>query len=115
MADTQVAFAWQQWTDVPSSSFEATVQGDFSTLGIGDVTSANASQIFDTYNGGGIHVVYDTDGTILRDYFGVGASVLGIASPEITVEGTDEIVESWVILNGSVISSATRPEPGSRA
>src|SRR5688572_10563973 len=104
-ADAKVAFAWQQWTDVPTSSFEAAVEGDFSALGLGDVTAANAGQVVGAYNGGGIHVVYDTDGTIMRDFFGVGSSVLGIATPEYGVEGTNEIVESWVVLNGRGVPS----------
>jgi hypothetical protein len=104
-ADAKVAASWKQWTDVPTSSFEAHVEGDFASLGIGDVTAANAGQIFGTYNNGGIHVVYDTDGSILRDYFGVGGTVLGVASPEFMFEGTNEIAESWVILNGRGISS----------
>src|SRR5687767_4504566 len=62
--DEKVAASWKQWTDVPTSSFEAHVEGDLSTLGMGDITKENAGQIFGTYNGGGIHVVYDTDGTI---------------------------------------------------
>jgi uncharacterized membrane protein len=105
-ADAKVAFAWQQWTDVETSSFEAAVEGDFASIGLGDITAANAEQVFGTYNGGGVHVVYDTDGTIMRDYFGVGTSVLGIATPEFGAEGSNEILESWVILNGRSIGSS---------
>lgn len=101
--DEKVAFAWKQWTDVPSSSFEAQIVGDFASIGLPDITASNAGSVIGTFNGGGIHVIYDTDGTVLSDFFGAPPSVLGIASPESGVEGTPEIVESWVILNGAAI------------
>src|SRR5262245_51785430 len=34
-----VAFAASQWSSVPTSSFRATVAGDFSLLGLGDIDS----------------------------------------------------------------------------
>lgn len=105
-ADARVAFAWKPWTDVPTSSFEATVAGDFASIGLTDVTAANAADVIGTYNGGGIHVVYDADGTLMSDYLGVPPSVLGIATPEFGVEGTPEITESWVVLNGAAIDPA---------
>lgn len=105
-ADAKVGFSWKQWTDVPSSSFEAQVAGDFASIGLPDITAANAGDVIGTNNGGGIHVIYDTDGTVLSDFFGAPPSVLGIASPEIGVDGTPEITESWVILNGAAIDPA---------
>lgn len=105
-ADAKVAFAWQQWTDVPTSSFEARIAGDFASAGLPDVTAANASSVIGTFNGGGVYVVYDTDGTVLSDFFGAPPSVLGIASPEFGVDGTPEITEGWVVLNGLAIDPA---------
>jgi hypothetical protein len=70
-ADTLVANAAAQWSSVPTSSFRATVAGDFSTIGLGDVNSTNITSVIGTFNEGGIHVVYDNDGSILSDYFGV--------------------------------------------
>jgi uncharacterized membrane protein len=104
--DARVAFAWKQWTDVPTSSFEAQVAGDFASIGLEDVTVENAGDVLGTFNGGGIHVIYDADGTLMRDYFGVPPSVLGIATPEFGVEGTPEITESWVVLNGASVDPA---------
>lgn len=105
-ADEKVAFAWRQWTDVPTSSFEAHIAGDFSAIGLPDITAENAGAIVGTFNGGGIHVIYDADGAIMRDFLGVPPNVLGIATPEFGVEGTPEITESWVILNGIAIDPA---------
>lgn len=105
-ADAKVAFSWQQWTDVATSSFEAHVAGDFAAAGLPDITAANAGEVIGAYNGGGIHVIYDTDGTVLSDFFGVSPFVLGIATPEYGIEGTAEITESWVILNGNAIDPA---------
>ena len=99
-ANAQVAAAFKQWTDVPTSSFEASVVGDVSAIGLGDITAANVGQVIGTFNAGGTHVIYDTDGSILRNVFGVPGSVLGIATPEYVVDGTDEVVESWAIMNG---------------
>lgn len=104
-ADELVAFGYQQWTDVPTSNFRAHVAGDFASLGLPDITPANASLVIGQNNGGGIHVIYDVDGTIMRDFFGVGNSVLGIAQPEIGVDGTNVITESWVVINGRTVAS----------
>lgn len=106
LADARVAFAWKQWTDVPTATFEATVVGDFAAIGLPDVEGANAGAVVGTFNGGGIHVVYDSNGTVLSDFFGAPPSVLGIASPEFGVEGTPEITESWVVLNGASVDPA---------
>jgi uncharacterized membrane protein len=105
-ADAKTALAIQQWIDVPTSSFDAGIVGDVSSIGLADVTAANAGEVIGTNNGGGIHVIYDADGTLMSDFFGAPPSVLGIASPEIGVDGTNEIVESWVVLNGGAIDPA---------
>ena len=58
--------------------------GSFAQVpGIGvDITAENVAKVYGKYNGGGLHVVYDTDGRILEDYFGVPKeAVLGIAFP----------------------------------
>jgi len=100
MADATVAFAAQQWTDVPSSSFKAQVVGDFASIGLPDVKdAATAALVFGSDNGGGIHVVYDADARVLQTFFGAPPSVLGIASPEWADEATGTITEGWVIIN----------------
>lgn len=100
-ADAAVAFSFGQWTAVETSTFQAEVAGDFSTIGLGDVTGANAGEIVGADNGGGYHVMYDSDGTIIEDFFGAGSGVLGISSPE-WAEG-DVITESWAVINVAAV------------
>lgn len=103
-ANAQVQFAWDQWNNVETSSFNAEIVGNFDDIGVGDATAANVWEIIGTDNGGGLHVIYDTDGTILSDFFGVGGGVLGIATPEYSInEDSSELYESWAVLNGAVI------------
>src|SRR5262245_31607783 len=54
--------AWDEWNNVPSSTFRAHVVGNVSLLGLGDITTANVSQVYPAVNGGGITVVFDHDG-----------------------------------------------------
>jgi uncharacterized membrane protein len=57
--------------------------------------------VIGTYNGGGIDVVFDNDGTILSDYFGVPpTSVLGITDIEWVSSSGPEILEAWMVLSG---------------
>lgn len=101
-----VANAASQWSSVPSSSFRAIVAGDFSTVGLGDVSSTNVTSVIGTFNGGGIHVVYDDDGSILTDYFGVPpTSVLGISDIESVALDSPEVLEAFVILSGPGVRS----------
>jgi len=102
-ANGAVEFAWGQWNAVPTSSFHADVVGTLGDLGLSDITGANAHEVIGPFNGGGIHVVYDSDGTVLSDFFGVGAGVLGIATPEWGEDGSAVILEGWAVINGSVI------------
>ena len=82
-ADGLVVNAASEWSNVPTSSFRATVAGDFSAIGLGDVDFSSITSVIGTYNGGGIHVVYDHDGSILADYFGVPpTAILGITNLE---------------------------------
>jgi hypothetical protein len=109
-ADAAVAFGFDQWTGVESSSFQAAVAGDFADIGLGDITGANAGDVIDTWNGGGYHVMYDSDGSILRDFFGIYGSVLGISSPE-WADG-DTITESWAVIN---VASVPEGDDGTKA
>lgn len=107
IADQTVAFAAQQWSSVPTSSFKAEVVGDFASIGLPDVSDfATAALVVGPENGGGIHVIYDAvkagtaaQGVVLRDFFGAPPNVLGIASPEWADESTGTITEGWMILN----------------
>lgn len=100
-ADEITAFAFGQWSAVPTSTFSAQLAGKYAdVLGIEDVTGANAGEVYDRENGYGFWVNYDTDGSILEQYFGVSRnSVLGIAFPEIADE-QGNIVEATAVLNG---------------
>jgi len=96
-ANKLVANAVKQWSSVPTSSFRAVIAGQLSF----DVTGANAGQVIGASNGGGIQVIYDSDGSVIGDFIGAGPGVLGIASPEY-LAGPDstQIVEGWVIIRG---------------
>lgn len=96
-ADAAVAFGFAQWTGVESSSFQAEVVGDFSDIGLGDISGEAAAEIIGVFNGGGYHVMYDSDSTILQDFFGIYGAVLGISSPEWADDGA--ITESWAVIN----------------
>jgi uncharacterized membrane protein len=96
-ANQLVANSLQQWSSVATSSFRAEIAG---TLPF-DVTGANAGTVIGTRNGEGIHVIYDSDGSVIADFMGAGYGVLGIASPEyLAAEGSTRIVEGWVIITG---------------
>ena len=99
-ANEITAHALNQWNSVPTSTFESQIAGTIEDqAGVADVTGQNAADFIEQANGYGIWMLYDTDGSILEDYFGVPRwAVLGIAFPEWS-DG-EEIVESTVILNG---------------
>ena len=99
LANQLVKSSQQQWSSVPTSSLRAQVVGTMADLGLGDITGANAASVIGADNGGGIHVIFDADGSVLRDFIGVGDGVLGIATPEfLEAEGSTRIVEGWVII-----------------
>jgi hypothetical protein len=101
-ADEITGFGFDQWNAVETSTFAASVVDTIeSKTGIADVTGANANEIYGVENGYGFFVNYDTDGSILEDYFGVSRSqVLGIAFPEWADETTGEITEATAVMNG---------------
>lgn len=109
-ADAAVAFGFAQWTGVASSSFQAEIAGDFADVGLGDISGEGAADVIGVFNGGGYHVMYDSDGTILRDFFGIYGNVLGISSPEWAEEET--ITESWAVIN---IASVPEGDDGTKA
>ena len=101
LANQLVRNSLAEWSTVPTSSFRAEVAGTMADLGLGDIVGANAASIIGADNGGGIHVIYDADDSVLRDFMGVGFGVLGIATPEfLESEGSTRIVEGWVIITG---------------
>ena len=94
-------FAFEQWNKVPTATFQAGIAGTIKNkTGITDVTGANAAQFYEKQNGYGFWVLYDTDGSILEQYFGVPRdAVLGIAFPEWT-DDAGHITEATALLNG---------------
>ena len=99
-------FAFDEWNAVSTSTFEASIAGTYAEVtggAITDITGANAGDVYEVENGYGFWVTYDTDGSILSDYFGVSSSVLGIAFPEWADESTGEITEAVAVINGLAI------------
>lgn len=100
-------FAFDQWNDVKTATFEAKIAGTIEgRLGIADVTGANAAQLYQKQNGYGFWVLYDTDGSILEEYFGVPRdAVLGIAFPE-WADDNGTITEATALLNGWFVDAS---------
>lgn len=112
----RVADALASWSNVPTSSFQAAVAGSFADIGIGGAdgditgapeefgTDANGNvvhEIIGSVNNGGIHVLFDEDGSVMANVMGAPYGVLGIASPEWADEETGEIVEGWAVMGGA--------------
>jgi hypothetical protein len=91
------------WSNVPTAHVGAYVAGNFSKKGLPDIDASNVSLIIGKSNGRGIYVIFDVDGSILQDYIGAPDGVLGVSSPQFSIEGTTIITESWTVLNGSSI------------
>ena len=107
-ADAMVAFALSQWNGVSTSSFHGVIAGEID----GEI---NASNIFDElgpYNGGGIRIIYDTDGTIIETLFGFSGAALGVTVIEYADEATPGILEATIVLNGTSIPDFVTPEEG---
>jgi hypothetical protein len=112
----RVAESLASWSGVATSSFQAEIAGSFADIGIGgddgDITGAEEEfstgengeivhEILGTMNGGGIHVVFDENGDVMRNVLGVPFGVLGVASPEWADESTGIITEGWVFIGGA--------------
>lgn len=108
--------ALASWSAVPTSTFQAEIAGSFADIGLGgddgDITGADEEfgtdengnmihEILGTDNGGGIHVVFDEDGSVLANVLGAPYGVLGVASPEWADETTGIITEGWVFIGGA--------------
>jgi hypothetical protein len=91
------------WSSVPTAAVGAYVAGNFSKKGLPDIDATNVSLIIGRSNGRGIYVIFDVDGSILQDYIGAPDGILGVSSPQFSIEDTTIITESWTILNGAAI------------
>jgi hypothetical protein len=111
----RVAEALASWSAVSTSSFQAAVAGSFADIGLGgddgDITGApeefstNANgelvhEILGSVNNGGIHVLFDENGSVMANVIGAPYGVLGIATPEWADEATGIITEGWVVIGG---------------
>jgi hypothetical protein len=112
----RVAEALASWSGVATSSFQAEVAGSFADIGLGgddgDITGAPEEfttladgtvihEIIGTQNNGGIHVLFDEDGSVMTNVLGAPFGVLGIATPEWAEEGTGIITEGWAVIGGA--------------
>ncbi|MEO2268126.1 hypothetical protein V1358_12490 [Pseudoalteromonas sp. YIC-656] len=105
-ANEITAHAIAQWSNVETATLEMAVAGTIaSKTGISDITAANANEVYGAENGYGFWVIYDTDGSVVEDVFGVPKqSVLGMAFPEWADEETGEILEATAIMNGWAVA-----------
>jgi hypothetical protein len=89
------------WSSIPTSSFRASVIGDFALIGLPNIDSTNVTDIIGGQPRYGVYVIFDEDGSIMQNFFGAPPNVLGISSPQYS-DGTT-ITMSWTVLNGSAI------------
>jgi uncharacterized membrane protein len=105
-ADAMTSFSIGQWNAVPTSSFTGTIAGDFATIGLPDIDASNVGLVLGPWNGGGVHIIYDADGSITDSIFGPYSGVLGFTTIEYVSDNRPDILEVTIILNGSQV-----PEP----
>ena len=67
-----VTKGYGDWSGIKTASLRANVVGDFSLIGLPDIDSTNVTDIIGTSNGRGIYVIFDADGSIMQNFFGVG-------------------------------------------
>jgi Matrixin len=93
------------WSNVPTTSLRTKVEGNFGLKNLPNIDAFNITKIIGTSNGRGIYVVFDADGSIMQNFFGVSDGVLGISSPQYAIDGTTTVTESFVVLNGGAVSA----------
>ncbi|HXI02645.1 MAG TPA: hypothetical protein VNI57_05660 [Candidatus Saccharimonadales bacterium] len=108
-ADAMVAFAISQWNAVPTATVHSAVAGDFASIGLPDITAANIFDVLGTWNGGGIHIVYDSDGSIHNALLG-NPYVLGFTILEYGDPSNGALLEATIVINGAAIYSWLPPD-----
>ena len=105
-ANEITGFAFNEWSKVKTSTFRAGIAGTIqSRTGIADINASNAASLYEAENGRGIWVIYDTDGAILEEYFGISRdAVLGIAFPE-WANDKGIITEATALMNGYLVDA----------
>ena len=106
-----VRTGYASWSNVPTTSLRAKVEGNFALKGLPNIDATNITKIIGTRNGRGIYVVFDADGSIMQNFFGVSDGVLGISSPQYAIDGTTTITESFAVLNGATVNPARYAVP----
>jgi uncharacterized membrane protein len=102
--DAWTDVAVTEWNEVPTSAMTARVEGDFASIGLPDIDGTNGGLVIGTFNGGGIHVIFDSDGGVLENTLGISSfAALGVSSVEVVAADTNEILEAWTIINGTRI------------
>lgn len=109
-ANAMVTFSVEQWNAVPTSTFNGVIAGSFSTIGLPDINGPNIFQVLGAFNGGGVDVVYDSDGSVFAELFGNPFGILGISLLDYASDTSPDILEVTVILNGLFV-----PEPPTSA
>ncbi|MBZ5639747.1 MAG: hypothetical protein LAO51_13455 [Acidobacteriia bacterium] len=109
-ANAMVQFSINQWNAVPTSSFTGAIAGDFASIGLPDIDASNVGLVLGPWNGGGVHIVYDADGSITDSIFGPYSGVLGFTTIEYVGDAHPDILEVTMILSGSSV-----PEPPTSA
>lgn len=108
-ADAMTAFSINEWNAVPTSAFTGTIGGDFGAIGLPDIDASNLGSVLGTWNGGGVHIVYDADGTIFDSIFGPFSGVLGVTVLEWVGDTQPDLLEVTLILNGNEVPTWVEP------
>ena len=100
-ADELVTLRREPVVERPDLQLQGAVAGDFSELGLGDIDDTNVESVLGAWNGGGIDVIYDSDGSIMTNFFGLPPTgVLGITNIDYVEADGPEILEAWMVLSG---------------
>ncbi len=111
-ADTLIREAFAFWNDVDSATVKLTLNEGLIAV---DIDISNFLDFLPDPNGGVTNaddnlnpIVYDNDGTIIDEFFGVGASLstIGFAASFFSNEG-DFFIEGYAVLNGEIPLSPT--------
>jgi hypothetical protein len=102
-----VASSFGVWAGVPTATLSFADAGSLPV----DVTAANYTAYVGHCGDGLSPIVFDADGSIIDDVFGVGASdtVLGFAAPECATYVPPVISEGLAVLNGKFIDGIDTP------
>ncbi len=107
-AVASVSARFGTWQAVPSANISFTNAGALPV----DVTVANYTSYLSVCGDGLSPIIFDTDGSITDDVFGIGASddVLGFAAPDCGTSVPPVIEEGVAVLNGKFIDGVPGTE-----